>query len=56
LNSELNTIVKEKAFAAVLEADGSTPLGGTPANLAALIKSDIERWRKLISSRKIVVD
>ena len=56
MNSELNGIVKEKEFAAVLEADGSTALGGTPADLAALIKSDIERWRKLIRDRKIVVE
>jgi tripartite-type tricarboxylate transporter receptor subunit TctC len=56
LNRELNAIVKDKDFAAVLEADGSTPLGGTPADLAALIKSDIERWRKLIRDRKIVVE
>jgi tripartite-type tricarboxylate transporter receptor subunit TctC len=56
LNTELNAIVKDKEFAAVLEADGSTPLGGTPAELAALIKSDIERWRKLIRDRKIIVE
>jgi tripartite-type tricarboxylate transporter receptor subunit TctC len=56
LNSELNGIVKERDFAAVLEADGSTALGGAPADLAALIKSDIERWRKLIRDRKIIVE
>jgi len=56
LNSELNAIVKDKDFAAVLEADGSVPLGGTPSDLAALIKSDIERWRKLIRDRKIQVE
>jgi tripartite-type tricarboxylate transporter receptor subunit TctC len=56
LNTELNGIVKDREFATVLEADGSTALGGTPADLAALIKSDIERWRKLIRDRKIVVE
>jgi tripartite-type tricarboxylate transporter receptor subunit TctC len=56
LNTELNGIVKDRDFAAVLEADGSTALGGTPAELAALIKSDIERWRKLIRDRKIIVE
>lgn len=56
LNSEINAIVKDKEFAAVLEADGSSPLGGPPSDLAALIKSDIERWRKLIQDRKIQVE
>jgi tripartite-type tricarboxylate transporter receptor subunit TctC len=53
LNSEINAILKEKDFAAVLEADGSMPVGGTPAQLLALIKSDVERWRALVRDRQI---
>ena len=56
LNSEINAIVKDRDFAAVLEADGSTALGGPPSQLAALIKSDIERWRNLIRDRNIKVE
>lgn len=56
LNTEINGIVKNKDFAAVLEADGSTALGGPPSALAALINSDIERWRKLVRDRKIQVE
>lgn len=56
LNTEINAIVKDKDFAAVLEADGSTALGGPPSQLAALIRSDIERWRNLIRDRKIKVE
>jgi tripartite-type tricarboxylate transporter receptor subunit TctC len=56
LNTEINAIVKDKDFAAVLEADGSTALGGPPSHLAALIRSDIERWRKLIRDRKIKME
>jgi tripartite-type tricarboxylate transporter receptor subunit TctC len=56
LNTEINAIVKDKDFAAVLEADGSTALGGPPSQLVALIKSDIERWRNLIRDRKIKVE
>ena len=56
LNTEINAIVKDKDFVAVLEADGSTALGGPPAALTALIKSDIERWRTLIRDRKITVE
>ena len=56
LNTEINGILKDKDFATVLEADGSTALGGAPADLVALIKSDIERWRTLIRDRKITVE
>lgn len=56
LNTEINAIVKDKDFAAVLEADGSTALGGPPSQLAALIRSDIERWRILMRERKIKVE
>ena len=56
LNTEINAIVKDKDFAAVLEADGSTALGGPPSQLTALIKLDIDRWRNLIRDRKIKVE
>jgi tripartite-type tricarboxylate transporter receptor subunit TctC len=56
LNAEINSIVKDKEFASVLEADGSVALGGHPVELANLIKSDIERWRNLIAARNIKVE
>jgi tripartite-type tricarboxylate transporter receptor subunit TctC len=56
LNAEVNAIVKEKEFAAVLEADGSMAIGGTPAQLLALIKSDMERWRALVRDRQIKIE
>ena len=56
LNAEVNAIVNEREFAAVLEADGSTAIGGPPEQLATVIKSDIERWRKLVRDRQIKVE
>jgi tripartite-type tricarboxylate transporter receptor subunit TctC len=56
LNTEINAILKDKDFTAVLEADGSTALGGPPSQLAVLIRSDVERWRNLIRDRKIKVE
>ncbi len=56
LNSEINSIVKDKDFASVLEADGSIALGGPPSDLAGLVRSDIERWRKLVRDRNIKVE
>jgi len=56
LNSEVNAVLKEKEFAAVLEADGSEPIGGTPEQLLALIKSDVERWRDLVKTQNIKLE
>lgn len=56
LNSEINAVLKDKDFTAVLEADGSTALGGAPADLGALVRSDIERWRKLIKDRNLKIE
>jgi len=56
LNSEVNAIVHEKEFASALESDGSIPLGGTPADLLALLKADVERWRTLVRERQIKVE
>lgn len=56
LNTEIGALLKDKDFAAVLEADGSTALGGPPSQLAELVKADVERWRKLIKDRGIKVE
>ncbi len=56
LNSEVNAILKEKELGGVLEADGAMPVGGTPAQLLALIRSDMERWRTLVRERQIKLE
>ena len=56
LNAEVNAIVKEKEFATVLESDGSMPMGGTPAQLLTIIRSDMERWRALVRDRQIKLE
>jgi tripartite-type tricarboxylate transporter receptor subunit TctC len=32
------------------------PVAGTPAQMAAVIREDIERWKPVIESAKIMVD
>ena len=48
LNSEAGLVLKSKAMEDLLAADGVTPEGGTPEKFQALIKTDIERWRKVV--------
>ncbi len=40
-------ILKTKAMEALFTAGGVTPAGGTPEQFQALIKINIERWRKV---------
>jgi tripartite-type tricarboxylate transporter receptor subunit TctC len=48
LNAEINTILKSKEMADLLAADGLSPAGGTADQFAALIRSDIPRWKAVV--------
>ena len=56
INSEAGQILKSKAMEDLLAADGVTPAGGTPEQFQALIKSDIERWRKVVERAHIKLE
>jgi tripartite-type tricarboxylate transporter receptor subunit TctC len=56
LNGEAGQILKSKAMEDLLAADGVTPAGGTPEQFQALIKSDIERWHKVVERAGIKVE
>lgn len=48
VNGELNKIVRSKDMQDKLAGDGVSAAGGTPEQFAALIKRDIEVWRKVV--------
>ncbi len=48
LNEAMNEALQNKALAAKLEAEGSAAMGGTGAELAALMKSEIDRWGEAV--------
>jgi tripartite-type tricarboxylate transporter receptor subunit TctC len=48
VNGELNKIVRNKDMQDKLAGDGVSAAGGTPEQFAALIKRDIEVWRKVV--------
>jgi tripartite-type tricarboxylate transporter receptor subunit TctC len=56
LNAELNAVLKMPEIAETLGKQGLTPTGGTPAELAELTSSDLERWAKVIRDAKITAD
>ena len=56
LNKELKSILADPKFKDKLIAQGADPMPGTPDQFAQFIKSEIERWRKLIAQSNITVD
>ena len=48
LNGELNKILKNKDMQDKLAGDGVSAAGGTPEQFGALIKKDIDMWRKVV--------
>jgi tripartite-type tricarboxylate transporter receptor subunit TctC len=50
LNADLNRILRSDDMRKRLAADGAEPAGGTPAELAAYISRDVEKWGRVIRS------
>ena len=53
LNRELVRIVHLPDVTEKMAADGSEPVGSSPAEFAAHIKSEVEKWRDLIQKTGI---
>jgi tripartite-type tricarboxylate transporter receptor subunit TctC len=47
INTEVTTALKSREMGERLQADGSSPVGGTPEQFLARIKKDIELWREV---------
>ena len=53
LNAEINTVLKMPEVRAKLEAAGVEVQGGTPEEYAAVIKSDLVKWGKVVKQAGI---
>ena len=56
LNTEINAIIKLPEVADTLAKQGLQPTGGTPAELADLTSSDLDRWARVIRDANIRAD
>ncbi len=56
LNAEINAALKLPDVRAKLEAAGIEIQGGTPQDYAALIKSDLSKWGKVVKEAGIVAE
>jgi tripartite-type tricarboxylate transporter receptor subunit TctC len=56
LNGEIVKIVNSPDFKKKMEDIGAVPIGNTPAEMAAQIKFDTERFAKLVKEAKVTVE
>ena len=56
LNAEINRALKDKAVIDQFAAVGLYPIGGTPEELSALLKREIEHWAKVVRDSGATVD
>jgi len=56
VNGELNKVLRNKDMQDKLAGDGVSAAGGTPEQFAALIKKDIELWRKVVQKAGVKVE
>ena len=53
LANELASLVKSREVAERFEADGAIAVGSTPQQFAAFLKTETEKWAKVIREAKI---
>lgn len=55
LHGEIVNILGTSSMRGRLSTQGSEPVGNTPEQFTALLRSDIEKWRKLVKTANITV-
>jgi tripartite-type tricarboxylate transporter receptor subunit TctC len=56
LNTEVNAVLKEAAIIAKLDDFGATAVGGTPAQMGTFMKTQSDRWSKVIKETGVKLD
>jgi tripartite-type tricarboxylate transporter receptor subunit TctC len=56
LNRELNSVLAEKAVQKKIEDQGAEVEPSTPAQLGTLVKTEVARWKKVVTAAKIKVE
>jgi len=56
LNKEANRILNDPAFRKEIETIGIDPIGGSPSDLAAFLKSEIPRWKQIVIDANVKIE
>ena len=54
LNQDINRVLKLPEVTERMAADGTIPVGSTPAQFGELLRSELEKWRRIIRQAAIV--
>jgi tripartite-type tricarboxylate transporter receptor subunit TctC len=53
LQREIVTILRSPEMAKILRAEGAEPVGNTPAEFAAQLRAETERWGKVVQQTRM---
>ena len=56
LNRELNEVLRHKAVTEKFEAEGTTAVGGTPEQMMEIVRSDVQRWRRVVQEANVKIE
>jgi len=56
LNGEISAILALADVKEILARQGLSPAGGEPERLSSLVRTELERWRRVIAQAKIRAD
>lgn len=56
MNAEVNAVLRDADIAKQFAVQGASPAGGSPSELGAFMKNDIDTWTRVIREAKIKVD
>jgi tripartite-type tricarboxylate transporter receptor subunit TctC len=56
LNTELNAVLRLKAVTEKFEAEGTSAVGGTPEQMMQIVRSDVERWKRVAQLAKVKIE
>ncbi|GEQ77589.1 ABC transporter substrate-binding protein [Comamonas testosteroni] len=56
LNKAMHDVLADPALVKVMKEQGAEPHGSTPAELAALLATDLKSWREVIAKAKVTLD
>ncbi len=56
LNQAVNEIIQQPALAAQLSREGADPAGGSPAQFAAFVQREFEKWRVVVKESGAAVE
>jgi tripartite-type tricarboxylate transporter receptor subunit TctC len=56
LNREVNELTSSKDYIEVLKADGNVPVTMTTAQLGTRVRNDYAMWKRIATTKKIVLE